>query len=91
MNVQGQSLSLVQCVALCLLAHRASSTSPSSQSSKMNSMLYQKQFQSGSAGMRIPQHYAGQFTPQVRSGRTLCSRAEAHRGGGWTLSELCSF
>ncbi|XP_051952248.1 protein PRRC2C-like [Xyrauchen texanus] len=47
--------------------YRASSTSPSSQSSKMNSMMYPKQFQSGSAGMRIAQHFPGQFNPQVSS------------------------
>lgn len=46
-------------------ACRASSTSPSSQSSKMNSMLYQKQFQASSAGMRMTQHFPGQFNPQV--------------------------
>lgn len=48
---------------VCVL--RVCSTSPSSQSSKMNSMLYPKQFQSGSAGMRIAQHFPGQFNPQV--------------------------
>ncbi|KAM6963234.1 protein PRRC2C [Aplochiton taeniatus] len=47
--------------------YRASSTSPSSQSSKMNSMLYQKQFQPSSAGMRIAQHFPGQFNPQMMS------------------------
>ncbi|MFT7801549.1 protein PRRC2C isoform X1 [Arapaima gigas] len=52
---------------------RASSTSPSSQSSKMNSMLYQKQFQSGSAGIRIPQHFPAQFTPQMLSQPSLVS------------------
>uniref|UniRef100_A0A9J8D0J8 Proline rich coiled-coil 2C n=1 Tax=Cyprinus carpio carpio TaxID=630221 RepID=A0A9J8D0J8_CYPCA len=46
--------------------YRVCSTSPSSQSSKMNSMLYPKQFQSGSAGMRIAQHFPGQFNPQAR-------------------------
>jgi len=50
-------------IFVCAL--RASSTSPSSQSSKMNSMLYPKQFQSASAGMRIAQHFPGQFNPQV--------------------------
>lgn len=44
---------------------RANSTSPSSQTSKMNSMLYQKQFQPNSAGLRMAQHFAGQFNPQV--------------------------
>lgn len=48
---------------------RASSTSPSSQSSKMNSMLYPKQFQSASQGIRIPQHFPGQFNPQVGYGK----------------------
>lgn len=33
----------------------------------MNSMLYQKQFQPSSAGMRLAQHFPGQFNPQVRS------------------------
>lgn len=47
-------------------ASRASSTSPSNQSSKMNSMLYQKQFQSNSANMRMTQHFPGQFNPQVK-------------------------
>ncbi|KAF7645558.1 hypothetical protein LDENG_00202380, partial [Lucifuga dentata] len=45
--------------------YRASSTSPSSQSSKINSMLYQKQFQPSSAGMRMTPHFPGQFNPQV--------------------------
>lgn len=45
--------------------YRASSTSPSSQSSKMNSMLYQKQFQPNSGSMRMSQHFPGQFNPQV--------------------------
>uniref|UniRef100_A0A8C1R3B0 Proline-rich coiled-coil 2C n=1 Tax=Cyprinus carpio TaxID=7962 RepID=A0A8C1R3B0_CYPCA len=53
--------------------YRASSTSPSSQSSKMNSMLYPKQFQSGSAGMRIAQHFPGQFNPQMLSQANLVS------------------
>uniref|UniRef100_A0A673MYE5 Protein PRRC2C-like n=1 Tax=Sinocyclocheilus rhinocerous TaxID=307959 RepID=A0A673MYE5_9TELE len=46
--------------------YRCVSTSPSSQSSKMSSMLYPKQFQSGSAGMRIAQHFPGQFNPQAK-------------------------
>lgn len=57
-------------VGTCLFLRvicRASSTSPSNQSSKMNSMLYQKQFQPSSAGMRMTQHFPGQFNPQVRS------------------------
>lgn len=48
------------------MAYRASSTSPSSQSSKINSMLYQKQFQPNTAGMRMAQHFPGQFNPQVQ-------------------------
>lgn len=32
----------------------------------MNSMLYQKQFQPNSAGLRMAQHFPGQFNPQVR-------------------------
>uniref|UniRef100_H3CCW8 Uncharacterized protein n=1 Tax=Tetraodon nigroviridis TaxID=99883 RepID=H3CCW8_TETNG len=44
--------------------YRANSTSPSSQSSKMNSLLYQKQFQPNSAGLRMAQHFPGQFNPQ---------------------------
>lgn len=50
---------------------RASSTSPSSQSSKMNSMLYQKQFQPSSAAMRMTQHFPGQFNPQVKHDHIL--------------------
>ncbi|XP_051511184.1 protein PRRC2C-like isoform X2 [Myxocyprinus asiaticus] len=53
--------------------YRVSSTSPSSQSSKMNSMLYPKQFQSGSAGMRIAQHFPGQFNPQMLSQANMVS------------------
>uniref|UniRef100_A0A8C7FPS7 Proline rich coiled-coil 2C n=1 Tax=Oncorhynchus kisutch TaxID=8019 RepID=A0A8C7FPS7_ONCKI len=53
--------------------YRASSTSPSSQSSKMNSMLYQKQFQPSSAAMRITQHFPGQFNPQILSQPNLVS------------------
>lgn len=53
--------------------YRASSTSPSSQSSKMNSMLYQKQFQPSSAGMRMTQHFPGQFNPQILSQPNIVS------------------
>ncbi|KAM7410300.1 hypothetical protein PAMA_001644 [Pampus argenteus] len=53
--------------------YRASSTSPCSQSSKMNSMLYQKQFQPSSAGMRITQHFPGQFNPQILSQPNIVS------------------
>ncbi|CAI5640031.1 unnamed protein product [Oreochromis niloticus] len=53
--------------------YRASSTSPSSQSSKMNSMLYQKQFQPSSAGMRMTQHFPGQFNPQLLSQPSIVS------------------
>ncbi|XP_028258879.1 protein PRRC2C isoform X2 [Parambassis ranga] len=53
--------------------YRASSTSPSSQSSKMNSMLYQKQFQPSSAGMRMTQHFPGQFNPQILSQPSIVS------------------
>lgn len=53
--------------------YRASSTSPSNQSSKINSMLYQKQFQPGSAGMRMTQHFPGQFNPQILSQPNIVS------------------
>ncbi|KAM9831336.1 LOW QUALITY PROTEIN: protein PRRC2C [Neosynchiropus ocellatus] len=53
--------------------YRASSTSPSSQSSKMNSMLYQKQFQPSSNNMRMTQHFPGQFNPQILSQPNLVS------------------
>ncbi|XP_035379832.1 protein PRRC2C isoform X1 [Electrophorus electricus] len=53
--------------------YRASSTSPSSQSSKMNSMLYPKQFQSASQSMRVPQHFPGQFNPQMLSQPNMVS------------------
>uniref|UniRef100_A0A671MEQ2 Protein PRRC2C-like n=1 Tax=Sinocyclocheilus anshuiensis TaxID=1608454 RepID=A0A671MEQ2_9TELE len=53
--------------------YRVSSTSPSSQSSRMNSMLYPKQFQSGSAGMRIAQHFPGPFNPQMLSQTNMVS------------------
>ncbi|XP_039591808.1 protein PRRC2C isoform X4 [Polypterus senegalus] len=46
---------------------RASSTSPSSQSSKMNSVVYQKQFQSAPPSVCLPQHFSGQFPPQMLS------------------------
>ncbi|XP_028301264.1 protein PRRC2C isoform X2 [Gouania willdenowi] len=53
--------------------YRASSTSPSNQSSKMNSMLYQKQFQPNSAAMRMTQHFPGQFNPQILSQPSMVS------------------
>lgn len=53
--------------------YRTSSTSPSSQSSKMNSLLYQKQFQPSSAGMRMTQHFPGQFNPQILSQPSIVS------------------
>ncbi|XP_046691688.1 protein PRRC2C isoform X1 [Silurus meridionalis] len=56
-----------------LLDTRASSTSPSNQSSKINSMLYPKQFQSGSQGIQIPQHFPGQFNPQLLSRPNMVS------------------
>ncbi|XP_043942694.1 protein PRRC2C [Protopterus annectens] len=43
---------------------RVSSTSPNSQSSKMNSVVYQKQFQSAAASLRLTQSFPGQFPPQ---------------------------
>ncbi|XP_032883937.1 protein PRRC2C isoform X5 [Amblyraja radiata] len=45
---------------------RASSTSPNSQSSKINNMVYQKQF-STAAGVRIAQPFPPQFPPQMLS------------------------
>ncbi|XP_062858216.1 protein PRRC2C [Trichomycterus rosablanca] len=51
--------------------YRVSSTSPSSQSSKIN--MYPKQFQSGSQGIRIPQHFPGQFNPQMLSQPNMVS------------------
>ncbi|XP_043555798.1 protein PRRC2C isoform X2 [Chiloscyllium plagiosum] len=45
---------------------RASSTSPNSQSSKINNMVYQKQF-SSAAGVRIAQPFPAQFPPQMLS------------------------
>lgn len=65
-------------VCRCSFSPRASSTSPSSQSSKMNSMLYQKQFQPSSGSMRMTQHFPGQFNPQVRHWH----RSARGRGGG---------
>nr|XP_061834231.1 protein PRRC2C isoform X1 [Nerophis lumbriciformis] len=53
--------------------YRASSTSPSSQSAKMNSMLYQKHFQANSGSMRMTQHFPGQFNPQILSQTNLVS------------------
>lgn len=58
---------------------RANSTSPSSQTSKMNSMLYQKQFQPNSAGMRMAQHFPGQFNPQVLGRFNDTHNASRHR------------
>ncbi|XP_038650870.1 protein PRRC2C isoform X2 [Scyliorhinus canicula] len=45
---------------------RASSTSPNGQSSKINNMVYQKQF-SSAAGVRIAQPFPPQFPPQMLS------------------------
>ncbi|XP_048354568.1 protein PRRC2C isoform X2 [Sphaerodactylus townsendi] len=45
--------------------HRASSTSPNSQSNKMNTIVYQKQFQS--ATVRMAQPFPPQFAPQILS------------------------
>ncbi|XP_061439803.1 protein PRRC2C isoform X5 [Rhineura floridana] len=45
--------------------HRAASTSPNSQSNKMNTIVYQKQFQS--AAVRMTQPFPPQFTPQILS------------------------
>ncbi|XP_019752074.1 protein PRRC2C isoform X2 [Hippocampus comes] len=53
--------------------YRASSTSPSSQSAKLNSMLYQKQFQPNSGSMRMTQHFPGQFNPQLLSQANMVS------------------
>lgn len=51
---------------------RATSTSPSSQSSKMNSIVYQKQFPSAPAAVRMAQPFPTQFAPQKRAvGRGL--------------------
>lgn len=46
---------------------RATSTSPNSQSSKMNSVVYQKQFQSAPATVRMAQPFPAQFAPQILS------------------------
>ncbi|XP_033054163.1 protein PRRC2C isoform X10 [Trachypithecus francoisi] len=46
---------------------RATSTSPNSQSSKMNSIVYQKQFQSAPATVRMTQPFPTQFAPQILS------------------------
>ncbi|XP_059923988.1 protein PRRC2C isoform X3 [Gadus macrocephalus] len=55
----------------------ARSTTPTSshysQSSKMNSMLYQKQFQPSSAGMRMTPHFPGQYNPQMLSQPNMVS------------------
>lgn len=61
----------ISVVTLCNSPSRASSTSPSSQSAKLNSMLYQKQFQPNSGSMRMTQHFPGQFNPQVGHGEIL--------------------
>ncbi|XP_054835363.1 protein PRRC2C isoform X3 [Eublepharis macularius] len=45
--------------------HRAASTSPNSQSNKMNTIVYQKQFQS--ATVRMTQPFPPQFAPQILS------------------------
>ncbi|KAJ3599917.1 hypothetical protein NHX12_033871 [Muraenolepis orangiensis] len=39
----------------------------------MNSLLYQKQFQPGSPGMRMTQHFPGQFNPQMLSQPSMVS------------------
>ncbi|XP_062833853.1 protein PRRC2C isoform X7 [Anolis carolinensis] len=44
--------------------HRAASTSPNNQSNKMNTIIYQKQFQS--AAVRMAQPFPPQFTPQAK-------------------------
>ncbi|XP_069867236.1 protein PRRC2C-like isoform X4 [Dipodomys merriami] len=46
---------------------RATSTSPNSQSSKMSSIVYQKQFQSAPAAVRMTQPFPTQFAPQILS------------------------
>ncbi|XP_055275620.1 protein PRRC2C isoform X9 [Moschus berezovskii] len=45
---------------------RATSTSPNSQSSKMSSIVYQKQFQSAPATVRMTQPFPTQFAPQAK-------------------------
>ncbi|KFQ73102.1 Protein PRRC2C, partial [Phaethon lepturus] len=47
-----------------VLFFRASSTSPNNQSNKMNSIVYQKQFQSAAAAVRMTQPFPAQFAPQ---------------------------
>lgn len=47
------------------LVFRANSTSPNNQSNKMNSIVYQKQFQSAAAAVRMTQPFPAQFAPQV--------------------------
>ncbi|MEQ2208237.1 hypothetical protein XENOCAPTIV_006855, partial [Xenoophorus captivus] len=68
--------------------YRASSTSPSSQSSKMNSMLYQKQFQASSAGLRMAQHFPGQFNPQPSIVSPLVRPHANSFGGGVQRSPM---
>ncbi|XP_029474529.1 protein PRRC2C isoform X4 [Rhinatrema bivittatum] len=47
---------------------RASSTSPNSQTSKLNSIVYQKhQFATAAAGVRMAQPFPAQFPPQILS------------------------
>ncbi|KAM5127076.1 LOW QUALITY PROTEIN: protein PRRC2C-like [Callospermophilus lateralis] len=46
---------------------RATSTCPNSQSSKMSSIVYQKQFQSAPATVRMTQPFPAQFAPQILS------------------------
>uniref|UniRef100_A0A8C0J5G7 Proline rich coiled-coil 2C n=1 Tax=Chelonoidis abingdonii TaxID=106734 RepID=A0A8C0J5G7_CHEAB len=46
---------------------RAASTSPNNQSNKMNSIVYQKQFQSAAAAVRMTQPFPAQFAPQILS------------------------
>ncbi|EMP34540.1 Protein PRRC2C [Chelonia mydas] len=46
---------------------RAASASPNNQSNKMNSIVYQKQFQSAAAAVRMTQPFPAQFAPQILS------------------------
>nr|XP_033815931.1 protein PRRC2C isoform X3 [Geotrypetes seraphini] len=46
---------------------RASSTSPNSQSSKLNSIVYQKHQFASAAGVRMTQPFPSQFPPQILS------------------------
>ncbi|KAM7053521.1 protein PRRC2C isoform 5-T5 [Molossus nigricans] len=46
---------------------RATSTSPNSQPSKMSSIVYQKQFPSAPATVRMTQPFPAQFAPQILS------------------------